>query len=76
MTKDNIEIQGKSIKEAVEKALKELKVSRDKVKIEVVCEEEKGLFDMEGARPAKVRITLIKSKKSKMKPRLTEHKRA
>ncbi len=54
-----IEIEGSTVKEAIKKALKELKLSRDKVKIEVISEEERGLFGMPGAKPAKVRVTII-----------------
>ncbi|MGE5197067.1 MAG: Jag N-terminal domain-containing protein [Deltaproteobacteria bacterium] len=43
----------------MQKALKALKLPRDKVKIEVLSEEEKGLFGMPGAKPAKVRISAI-----------------
>lgn len=60
--KFNIEVEGKTVEEAVHKALKQLKVSRDKVKIEVLSEEERGLFGMAGAKPAKVRVSLIKHK--------------
>ena len=38
----SIEIEGKTIKDAVQKALKILKLKRDKVKIEVLSEEEKA----------------------------------
>lgn len=62
--KFSIEIEGKTVEEAVKKALKELKTSRDKVKIEVVSEEEKGLFGMPGAKPAKVRVSLKKDKEN------------
>lgn len=62
--KSSIEVEGKSIKEAIKKALAELKVPRNKVKIEVLSEEEKGLFGMPGARPAKVRVSLVKSKEN------------
>lgn len=58
----NIEVEGQTVKEAVRKALQKLKVSRSQVKIEVLSEEEKGLFGMPGARPAKVRITLLNDK--------------
>lgn len=61
MTKFRIEVEGKTVEEAIKKALKELKISRDKVKIEVLSEEEKGLFGMPGAKPAKVRVSLIKA---------------
>jgi predicted RNA-binding protein Jag len=55
-----IEVEGKTTAEAVKKALKQLKVKRDEVNIEVLCEEEKGLFGMEGAKMAKVKVSLIK----------------
>ncbi len=61
-TKLSIEVEGKTLEEAVKKALKELKLPRKKVKIEVLSEEEKGLFGMQGAKPAKVRVSLIKDK--------------
>lgn len=57
MKKSIVEIEGKSVEEAVKKALKQLKLPRDKVKIEVISEEEKGLFGMQGAKPAKIRVT-------------------
>jgi len=60
----SIEVEGKSVEEAVKKALKELKLPRDKVKIEVLTEEEKGLFGMPGAKPAKVRVSLRKDKEN------------
>lgn len=57
--KKTVEVEGSTVKEAIKKALKELKLSRDKVKIEVLSEEERGLFGMPGAKPAKVRVTII-----------------
>ncbi len=53
----SIEVEGRTIEEAIKKALKELKLPRDKVKIEVLSEEKRGLFGMPGAKPAKVRVT-------------------
>jgi len=58
MQKESIEIEGKTIEEAVKKALKELKLPRHKVKIEIISEEQKGLFGMPGAKPAKVRVSI------------------
>jgi spoIIIJ-associated protein len=60
MTEKNqsIEVEGKTIEEAVKIALKTLKLPREKVKIEVLCEEAKGLFGMPGAKPAKIRATI------------------
>ena len=60
--KISIEVEGKTVEEAVKIALRELKVPRDKVKIEVLSDEEKGLFGMPGAKPAKIRVSTIKSK--------------
>lgn len=64
MKKLSIEIEGKTVEEAVDNALKQLKLPRDKVKIEVLSEEEKGLFGMPGARPAKVRVTARKEQEN------------
>lgn len=61
--KISIEIEGKTVEEAVKKALKELNLPRDQVKIQVLSEEEKGLFGMPGAKPAKVRVTFTRVKK-------------
>lgn len=61
MRKSSIEIEGKTVEEAVKQALKQLRLPRSRVKIEVLSEEKKGLFDMPGARPAKVRVSVIKN---------------
>lgn len=60
--KDSIEVEGKTVKEAIKKALKELKLPRNKVKIEVLSEEIKGLFGMPGAKLAKIRVSIKKDK--------------
>lgn len=57
-----VEVEGKTVEEAVEKALKELKLPRSRVKIESLSEEKKGLFGMAGAKLAKVRVSVIESK--------------
>ena len=60
MKKENkLEIEGKTVEEAVKIGLEKLNVSRDQVKIEILCDEEKGLFGMPGAKMAKVRVTLL-----------------
>ena len=56
--KINLEVEGKTVEEAIRRALKELQLPRSKVKIEVLSEEKKGLFGMAGAKLAKVRVTL------------------
>lgn len=50
--------EGSSVEEAIKKAMDELRVSRDEINVKVVCEEKKGLFGMEGAKPAKIKVTL------------------
>jgi len=54
----SIEVEGKTSREAIGKALKKLGVPRNKVRIKVLTEGHRGLFGMEGARKAKVRVTL------------------
>lgn len=62
--KFSVEFEGKTIAEAIKKALKELKVKRSQVKIEILSDEEKGLFGMEGARPAIIKVSLLDKEKS------------
>ncbi|HNW38830.1 MAG TPA: Jag N-terminal domain-containing protein [Candidatus Omnitrophota bacterium] len=57
-----VEAEGKTVEEAIEKALQELKLPRNRVKIESLTEEKKGLFGMAGAKPAKIRVSVIESK--------------
>jgi spoIIIJ-associated protein len=61
MTRKSIEAEGKTTKEAINKALKELRVTRDEVNIKILSEEHKGLFGMEGHKLAKVKVTLKKT---------------
>jgi len=58
----SIEAEGKTVEEAIKKALQILKLPRQRVKIESLSEEEKGLFGMPGAKPAKVRVSVIGDK--------------
>jgi len=51
-----LEQEGKTVDEAIELALKRLGVSRDKVKIEVLSEGNKGLFGLVGSKPAKIKV--------------------
>lgn len=55
---NSIEAEGKTTKEAIRLALKKLGVPRNKVEIKILSEEDKGLFGMEGAKLAKVRVTV------------------
>lgn len=62
--KSIVEVEGSSVEEAVKKALKELKLPRKKVKIEVLSEGVQGLFGMPGAKPARVRVSMIQEKEN------------
>lgn len=59
-----IEVEGITIEEAINKALKILNVSRDQVDVKIVCEEKKGLFGMEGQKLAKIKVFIKNDKKS------------
>lgn len=57
-----IEIEANTVPEAIKKALKTLHAEKKDVRITVLREEHKGLFGMEGAETAKVRVTLKNTK--------------
>lgn len=63
----SVETEGKTPEEAIEKALALLKAGRKEVKVRILSEEQRGLFGMEGAKPAKVRVTLLRKKESSKK---------
>ena len=56
--KNFIEIEGKTTKEAIDAALEQMGVTRDMVTVQVLSEEHKGLFGMEGSKLAKIKVTL------------------
>jgi len=58
-----LETEGNSVQEAIEKALLKLKAKRNEIKVQILREEEKGLFGMPGAKLAKVRVTFCREKK-------------
>lgn len=51
-----IEMTGKNVEEALKNALAELKVTEDKVEYEVLDEGSKGLFNLIGSKPAKIKV--------------------
>ena len=61
-----VETSGKTVEEAVNKALAELSLSRDRVEIEVLVEPSSGLFGLFGAKQAQVRVTEIVTPKEYM----------
>ena len=60
MTKQakSIEVEGVTVEDAINKAMALFNVKKDEIIVKVVCEEKKGLFGMEGAKLAKIRVTL------------------
>lgn len=52
-----METTGKSIDEAIEKALNEMQVTRNDVQIEIIEEGSKGFLGLIGAKDARVRVT-------------------
>lgn len=63
MKQKSIDVEGVSVEKAIKRALEILNVPRDEVTVKIVSEEQKGLFGMEGAKPAKIKVTM-KNKKS------------
>jgi spoIIIJ-associated protein len=51
-----IEMTGRTVEEAIKNALQELKVTEDKIEVEVIEEGSKGLFKFIGAKPARIRV--------------------
>lgn len=56
---NEIEVEGRTVEEAVKKASSILNVPRKQLHIKVVAEEQKGLFGMSGAKPAKILASVI-----------------
>ncbi|MFH0877049.1 MAG: Jag N-terminal domain-containing protein [Candidatus Omnitrophota bacterium] len=56
-----LDIEGKTVEDAIEKALAKLNVARSQISVKVLSEEKKGLFGMGGAKLAKIRVTVKKA---------------
>lgn len=54
----SIEMAGRTVDEAIENGLKVLRVTRDKVSIEVIDKGNKGILGLLGSKPAKVILTV------------------
>ena len=53
-----IEMTGKTVEDAIKNALLELKVTEDKINVEVLEEGSKGIFKLLGAKPARIKVTV------------------
>ena len=60
--------EGKTTNEAIEKGLKELKVSRDKVDIKVLEEDKRSFFSILAPRVVKVEMTIKEVKQQERRP--------
>ncbi|MGH4121428.1 MAG: RNA-binding cell elongation regulator Jag/EloR [Clostridium sp.] len=67
-----IEMMGKNVEDAINNALNELKVTRDKVKVETLDEGSKGFLNIIGVKPAKIRVTVKRDSLYEAKKFLTE----
>ena len=54
----SIEVDGITVEDAIIKAMKSLRVSRGALHVRILCEEKRGLFGMEGAKLAKIRVSI------------------
>ena len=54
----NFEFEGGTVDEAVKKAIETLNIPRDQFDVKIVSEEKRGLFGMDGAKPAKILVTI------------------
>ena len=52
------EFEGNTVDDAINKAVLKFGVPKSKLDIKVVCEEKRGLFGMQGAKTAKIKVTL------------------
>lgn len=62
-----VKAEGKTTTEAIEKGLKELGVSKDKVEIKILEEEKRSFYSILSPRVVKVELTLKEDKKEKNK---------
>lgn len=54
----SIETTGKTVDEAIENALKELNITKDMVDIDIIEHGSKGLFNLFGAKPFRIKATI------------------
>lgn len=57
---ESYEFEGSSFEDALKQALAELKVTKDKLSVEILSEGAKGLFGMPGIKPARIRVCIKK----------------
>ncbi len=55
----NADFEANTVEEAIEAALAELNIPRENIKIHILTEGKRGLFGMQGAKNAKIRVTIL-----------------
>ncbi len=51
-----IDVEGKTVEEAIDIGIRNLKLPREQIKIKILSEPHSGLFGMDGPSKAKIRI--------------------
>ena len=67
-----IEMTGKTVDEALKNALNELKLTKEEVDIEIIDGGSKGIFNLIGNKPARIKITKKKSAIDEVEKFLTD----
>ena len=52
------DFEGNTLDEAINKAVVQFGVPKNKLDIKIVCEEKRGLFGMQGAKTAKIKVRI------------------
>lgn len=69
---ESIDMTGKSVDEALEKALSQLNVTKDEVEVSIIDEGNKGFLNLIGSKPAKIMVTVKKNYINEAKDFLTK----
>ena len=56
------DFEGNTVEDAIKFALEELRLPRERIKIQILTEGCRGLFGMEGAKKAKIRVSILSKK--------------
>jgi spoIIIJ-associated protein len=67
-----IEMMGKTVEDAINSALTDLKLTRDKVEVETIDEGSRGFLNIIGVKPAKIRVSVKRDILSEAKNFLTD----
>ncbi|MFH1777719.1 MAG: Jag N-terminal domain-containing protein [Candidatus Omnitrophota bacterium] len=57
---EEIEIEAGNVKEAIKIAIEKLNVPKEFLEIKILSEGQGGLFGMEGVKPAKIKVRVLK----------------